>query len=112
MAELFFFSSRRRHTRYWRDWSSDVCSSDLGRDAEAERQPQAHVALEALHVHELEAGSVGHAKRFSSSPRPVIAIRTVSPLRSGERRGGEEGRFRGAPYHYKKKKSPAKSSTS
>src|SRR3712207_6909892 len=27
---LFFFSSRRRHTRYWRDWSSDVCSSDLG----------------------------------------------------------------------------------
>src|SRR5258707_14233237 len=25
----FFFSSRRRHTRYWRDWSSDVCSSDL-----------------------------------------------------------------------------------
>src|SRR5438445_8311083 len=28
---LFFFSSRRRHTRYWRDWSSDVCSSDLPR---------------------------------------------------------------------------------
>src|SRR3712207_4691740 len=27
---VFFFSSRRRHTRYWRDWSSDVCSSDLG----------------------------------------------------------------------------------
>src|SRR3712207_780267 len=27
----FFFSSRRRHTRYWRDWSSDVCSSDLAR---------------------------------------------------------------------------------
>src|SRR5947209_18021976 len=26
---FFFFSSRRRHTRYWRDWSSDVCSSDL-----------------------------------------------------------------------------------
>src|SRR3712207_7761914 len=25
----FFFSSKRRHTRYWRDWSSDVCSSDL-----------------------------------------------------------------------------------
>src|SRR5476651_2674706 len=25
----FFFSSRRRHTIYWRDWSSDVCSSDL-----------------------------------------------------------------------------------
>src|SRR3712207_9430108 len=29
MKIIFFFSSRRRHTRYWRDWSSDVCSSDL-----------------------------------------------------------------------------------
>src|SRR3712207_9441938 len=29
---FFFFSSRRRHTRYWRDWSSDVCSSDLSRE--------------------------------------------------------------------------------
>src|SRR6266849_1993997 len=27
---FFFFSSRRRHTRSTRDWSSDVCSSDLG----------------------------------------------------------------------------------
>src|SRR6266702_6005993 len=27
---FFFFSSRRRHTRWPRDWSSDVCSSDLG----------------------------------------------------------------------------------
>src|SRR5690606_40138674 len=26
---FFFFSSRRRHTRFSRDWSSDVCSSDL-----------------------------------------------------------------------------------
>src|SRR3712207_3868588 len=29
MYYIIFFSSRRRHTRYWRDWSSDVCSSDL-----------------------------------------------------------------------------------
>src|SRR2546422_9331568 len=28
---FFFFSSRRRHTRCSRDWSSDVCSSDLDR---------------------------------------------------------------------------------
>src|SRR5215813_5372148 len=28
---FFFFSSRRRHTRCGRDWSSDVCSSDLSR---------------------------------------------------------------------------------
>src|SRR5258707_13705307 len=33
---LFFFSSRRRHTRYWRDWSSDVCSSDLRTEAAPE----------------------------------------------------------------------------
>src|SRR5882757_6093428 len=31
---FFFFSRRRRHTRYWRDWSSDVCSSDLGSERE------------------------------------------------------------------------------
>src|SRR6266542_4885065 len=29
MKTVFFFSSRRRHTRCYRDWSSDVCSSDL-----------------------------------------------------------------------------------
>src|SRR5256884_7828885 len=29
MVDFFFFSSRRRHTRCSRDWSSDVCSSDL-----------------------------------------------------------------------------------
>src|SRR5699024_12095734 len=29
--DLFFFSSRRRHTRSKRDWSSDVCSSDLSK---------------------------------------------------------------------------------
>src|SRR5436309_8907758 len=29
---FFFFSSRRRHTRFSRDWSSDVCSSDLFRE--------------------------------------------------------------------------------
>src|SRR2546430_11441766 len=30
MCIFFFFSSRRRHTRFDCDWSSDVCSSDLG----------------------------------------------------------------------------------
>src|SRR3712207_9387796 len=36
---MFFFSSRRRHTRYWRDWSSDVCSSDLAeREIKEERE--------------------------------------------------------------------------
>src|SRR5215210_5831790 len=39
MFVFFFFSSRRRHTRYIGDWSSDVCSSDLRRA----RQPRARV---------------------------------------------------------------------
>src|SRR3712207_7245224 len=33
---VFFFSSRRRHTRYWRDWSSDVCSSDLAAEEDVD----------------------------------------------------------------------------
>src|SRR2546430_17613415 len=36
MFSFFFFSSRRRHTRFDCDWSSDVCSSDLG---DADRVP-------------------------------------------------------------------------
>src|SRR5918911_286773 len=49
---FFFFSSRRRHTRYWRDWSSDVCSSDL---ASKTYSPKASIqsgfghAITALH---------------------------------------------------------------
>src|SRR5215203_3608147 len=39
---FFFFSSRRLHTRYWRDWSSDVCSSDL--DAVEEERAPVHAA--------------------------------------------------------------------
>src|SRR3712207_648782 len=35
----FYFSSRRRHTRYWHDWSSDVCSSDLPTPASCGRTP-------------------------------------------------------------------------
>src|SRR5260370_17247631 len=37
---IFFFSSRRRHTRFKCDWSSDVCSSDL---VGKQRPAQAHV---------------------------------------------------------------------
>src|SRR2546429_4550018 len=35
---IFFFSSRRRHTRCSRDWSSDVCSSDLPSQSETTRE--------------------------------------------------------------------------
>src|SRR6266700_6920898 len=36
---FFFFSSRRRHTRFSRDWSSDVCSSDLARQQSDPERP-------------------------------------------------------------------------
>src|SRR6266508_6081173 len=42
---FFFFSSRRRHTRWPRDWSSDVCSSDLG----PERQPGGNPPGQVVH---------------------------------------------------------------
>src|SRR5256885_11944369 len=38
LSSLFFFSSRRRHTRLQGDWSSDVCSSDLGWNLEYARR--------------------------------------------------------------------------
>src|SRR3712207_6922382 len=51
LLRSFFFSSRRRHTRYWRDWSSDVCSSDLIVDAETmEPQPWDDQATGELQV--------------------------------------------------------------
>src|SRR5260221_5038327 len=46
---LFFFSSRRRHTRSLCDWSSDVCSSDLHAHGHHERQTLLHVVAH-LHV--------------------------------------------------------------
>src|SRR5207253_6309312 len=43
----FFFSSRRRHTRWPRDWSSDVCSSDLQQGASTITEQFVKNALEA-----------------------------------------------------------------
>src|SRR4030066_1743844 len=75
---FFFFSSRRRHTRFKCDWSSDVCSSDL----------------RSL----VPAGSVGIANN-QTGMYPV-----ASPGgRSEERRVGKKCRSRWAPYHLKKK---------
>src|SRR5829696_7525324 len=42
---FFFFSSRRRHTRLVSDWSSDVCSSDLGCSPWADENDAARIAL-------------------------------------------------------------------
>src|SRR3972149_7595262 len=74
---FFFFPSRRRHTRLDCDWSSDVCSSDLGR------------------------ASSWRASPWSPTPeRASPACRS----RSEERRVGEECRSRWSPYHLKKKR--------
>src|SRR5699024_12045419 len=46
----FFFSSRRRHTRSKRDWSSDVCSSDLAYQAKLTQQKlcSQHLVLQEI----------------------------------------------------------------
>src|SRR3712207_7163350 len=53
---FFFFSSRRRHTRYWRDWSSDVCSSDLIAVAVPSAMPQRSSAAPQQRVDPVREG--------------------------------------------------------
>src|SRR5688572_32084988 len=69
--DLFFFSSRRRHTRFDCDWSSDVCSSDL------------QTALRALWVYQpvLEGDALEPIKRTYASL--AAAIKSRQYLRSG-----------------------------
>src|SRR5438105_6859727 len=58
---FFFFSSRRRHTRSTRDWSSDVCSSDLEVVRyPARREVAHHFAPRRLHVDERYAARARH----------------------------------------------------
>src|SRR5438445_3628187 len=80
----FFFSSRRRHTRYWRDWSSDVCSSDL----------------RVLAVLDAGRGEV-YAGQYEVSAEATTMIdeRLARTLRSEERRVGKECRSRWSPQH-------------
>src|SRR3712207_9508877 len=87
---FFFFSSRRRHTRYWRDWSSDVCSSDLRRGPGARPPVGERAASTHPQILETSGPPAGH-----NPPR--------SPARSEERRVGEECRYRGSAHHLKKK---------
>src|SRR2546430_5894535 len=56
---IFFFSSRRRHTRFDCDWSSDVCSSDLARRLAAGFD---------LHEHSVECTPPGGAGRELEFP--------------------------------------------
>src|SRR5260370_42214305 len=88
----FFFSSRRRHTRFKCDWSSDVCSSDLL----VLDPPQPFV--------QGERGG-GSTQKIGHAPLELGELLSgfAEETRSGERRVGEECRSRWAPYHLKKK---------
>src|SRR2546430_5383143 len=78
---VFFFSSRRRHTRFDCDWSSDVCSSDLSKDDNE--------------VMYLLAKKFGFADLMFKN----IKVENNVPSRSEERRVGKECRSRWSPYH-------------
>src|SRR5271165_202983 len=75
---VFFFSSRRRHTRFSRDWSSDVCSSDLP----PERMDEIPQILQTVG----EGKSVEHFEsvRVTRDGRRLNVSITVSPIRDAE----------------------------
>src|SRR5690625_7936817 len=86
---FFFFSSRRRHTRWPRDWSSDVCSSDL------------HDVVDRMLVGlRLFPG----IDQLSRNLNAKLCPGRVVIIRSEERRVGKECRSRWSPCHEKKKK--------
>src|SRR5947209_1239539 len=67
--DFFFFSSRRRHTRYWRDWSSDVCSSDLVADG----QVQIKRMLTGIQPGRFGIGAMVEARMHRADSPPTIA---------------------------------------
>src|SRR5207253_10118873 len=81
LRTLFFFSSRRRHTRWPRDWSSDVCSSDLSGPALLAAGPLASQA---------KPNPAAAAKPDSAKRDSVAAPGLVREVRSEERRVGKE----------------------
>src|SRR2546422_11722816 len=77
---FFFFSSRRRHTRCSRDWSSDVCSSDLlDVVAQARDAPRKFAAVTAAATElELDMREVEQIGRASCRERGEISVGAVS----------------------------------
>src|SRR5947209_20074060 len=61
-----FLSSRRRHTSYWRDWSSDVCSSDLANRgcSRASARSRPHPRHRAKRVEDDEIGRASCGKEW------------------------------------------------
>src|SRR5689334_25257427 len=93
----FFFSGRRRHTRWNCDWSSDVCSSDLAFHV---GEPETHGLGQRAQARQRRqrAGVVAEQHR-----RGVDHQLIDEAGRSEERRVGKECRARWAPLHKKKK---------
>src|SRR5262249_56638393 len=71
-AICFFFPSRRRHTRWVSDWSSDVCSSDLRRALPARRD--AHAEVGELRHREVEPAR-RLAQRVHEGVVTAVAVR-------------------------------------
>src|SRR5437867_9523146 len=94
---LFFFSSRRRHTRSYGDWSSDVCSSDLSRPTRARSRRRSSSTPAACSRRSSAASPASPSRssrwRTSTSSRG----RGDSRSRSEERRVGKECRSGRSP---------------
>src|SRR5439155_14170968 len=91
----FFFSSRRRHTRWPRDWSSDVCSSDLvlwGDEVTVALFGAPYAA--AGPVLRVLAGDLAITTVDAVLILALIAVGRERAYRSEERRVGKEGRSR------------------
>src|SRR5438067_4992604 len=106
MLCIFFFSSRRRHTRSKRDWSSDVCSSDLNEVPLSAAPAGTYRSLNGVWVRNLPLATEFMAQpparhRLSCGAR---ACSRRARWRSEERRVGKECRSRWSPDHLKKKK--------
>src|SRR5690606_40282746 len=103
----FFFSSRRRHTRFSRDWSSDVCSSDLENEKyemEAESNRVNLVLIPPRRGWILDRNGSPLASNRADFRVDIIPERLDDP-RSEERRVGKEGRSRGSPERERRKPS-------
>src|SRR3712207_7939032 len=93
---VFFFSSRRRHTRYWRDWSSDVCSSDLIHDLNGYTEES---LIEAIKSQGFEIAPLIGKPGKPSKKHEMVMVLESGTYRSEERRVGKEWRSRWSPYH-------------
>src|SRR5690625_7608197 len=85
---MIFFSSRRRHTRWPRDWSSDVCSSDLRYQSHNVNDTENYISLLKLADQLDEKYDIEGNRIFYLSVSPSL-FGTVSS-RSEERRVGKE----------------------